>query len=147
MTMKHLFTLIAAVSLLICLFFVYLTATTMGNEKTFNLGQKGERTYTFSAQEMDFIYQGKLTTFAEGVGFSTEKHPLGPTGIEYDKQIRPEAKNLPAATGFMLTVPAWYPIALFAILPIVWLVGAMRKKKPVAETETAGEATPPAKGV
>ena len=138
--MKHIFTLIAAISLIICLFLIGLTAMTMGNVKTFDLGQKGERTYSFSAQDMDFIYQGKLTTFDMVIGFQTEKHPIelpvvGSTGIEYDKQIRKATKELSESTGFILTVPAWYPIALFAILPLVWVVGALRKKKkPVVES-------------
>jgi hypothetical protein len=149
--MKHLFTLIALISLLICLFCIGLTAMTMGSVKTIDLGQRGERTYSFSAQDMDFIYQGKLTTFDDRIGFKTEKHPVSSTGIEYDKQIRTATKTLPDATGFMLTVPAWYPIALFAILPIAWVVGAMRKKKKsgpggfvVGEGET--DEAPPTKG-
>ena len=142
--MKHIFTLIAGISLLICLFFVALTAMTFGSEKTFDLGQHGERTYSFKAQELEFVYQGKLTTFDNNIGFKTEQHPVSSTGIEYDKQIRTATKTLPAATGFVLSVPAWYPIALFAILPLVWVVGTLRKKKPVAEAET--EEAPPTKG-
>jgi len=142
--MKHLFTLIAAVSLIICLFLIALTAMTMGSEKTFDLGQHGERTYSFKAQELEFVYQGKLTTFDNVIGFKTEAHPWGPTGIEYDRQIRAATKTLPAATGSVFSVPAWYPIAIFAILPLVWVVGAARRKKLVVTA--ASEDAPPAKG-
>ena len=146
--MKHLFTLIALISLLICLFFVVMTATTMSSEKVIPLGQHGDRTYEFKADSLEFVYQGKLTTFDNVQGFKTE--PSSFAGIEYDKQVRTATKDLPAATGFVTVIPALYPIALFAILPIVWLVGRLRKKKPntaegafPVETEEA----PPKKGV
>ena len=138
--MKHLFTLIAAISLLICLYLVFMTATTLSSEKVISLGQHGDRTYEFKADSLEFVYQGKLTTFDNNLGFKTE--PKSFAGIEYDKQSRAATKTLPAATGFVMVIPALYPIALFAILPIVWLIGALRKKKPVTEPAAAEQAPP-----
>jgi hypothetical protein len=126
-TMKHLFTFLAAISLLICLFFVVLTATTFNSSKTVPLGERGERTYEFRADSLEFTYQGKLTTFDDRIGFSTEMTKKW--GVEYDVQHRVKTDTLSDATGFVLVVPALYPIALFAILPIVWIVGVIGRKK------------------
>ena len=139
--MKHLFTLIAAISLLICLYLVFMTATTLSSEKVISLGQHGDRTYQFKADSLEFEYSGRLTTFDNNVGFTTEPHSFA--GIEYDKQIRAATKTRPAATGFVLVLPALIPIALFTLLPLVWLVGALRKKKPAIEPAST-EQTPPA---
>jgi hypothetical protein len=139
-TMKHLFTLLAAISLLICLFFVVMTATTFSSSKTIKLGERGDRTYSFTADSLEFTYQGKLTTFDNNVGFTTEKKDI--MGMEYDKQHRKATNTLSDATGFVLVVPALYPVAVFAILPLAWVLGAMRKKKPMVAEASAGGPPP-----
>lgn len=139
--MKHLFGLVALVSLLICLVFVVLAAMTLSSEKTIALGQSGERTYSFRADSLEFTYQGKLTTFDNVEGFTTTKSDF--LGCEYDVQHRKAKGDMKEATGFILVVPAWYPIALFAILPIAWVVGRMRGKN---RTAPGGFETTPAAG-
>jgi len=144
LTMKHLFTLLAAISLLICAFFVVMTAMSFSSPKKMELGQHGERTYSLIADSLEFTYQGKLTTFDDKDGFSTDKKEI--MGMNYDvqhrKAINTPTKTMTEATGFILVVPALYPIAVFAILPLVWVVGAFRKKKPLPEVETAGGPPP-----
>jgi hypothetical protein len=140
--MKHIFTFIAAISLLICLFLVAMTAMTLNSEKTISLGERGDRTYSLKADSLEYVYQGKLTTFDNVQGFKTE--PGSFAGIEYDKQVRAQTRTLPAATGFVLVIPALYPIALFAILPLVWVIGKFHKKsnKPAFDAGSADDAPP-----
>jgi hypothetical protein len=140
--MKHIFTFLAAVSLLICLFFVVITIMTFNGSKTISLGEHGDRTYSITADSLEFAYQGKLTTFDNRIGFTTEQSQK--LGIEYDRQHRAKTDKLSEATGFVLVVPALYPIALFAILPIVWVVGAMSRKKRSSGAEATDEVSNPA---
>lgn len=126
--MRTVFTIIAALSGIICLAFIGMTAVTLGTPKMIGLGEDAEHTFNLRFDGLAIDYEGRLKTFGPN-GFQTKTSST--FGITTDHQIRAvDAKhNLTAGEGKLIEIPSLYPIALFGILPALWIVSRLGSKK------------------
>ena len=128
--MKLIFTAVAALSLLICLFFVVATAATFNSTWECPLGHAGQRTRSVAAGYGELRYNDQLPDFGRVVGTkSTEEHLV----YEVHKETRPANPRTgeAEAVSYQYVISPAYPIVLFAILPLIWVVarrGGRRRK-------------------
>jgi hypothetical protein len=141
--MKHIFTFLAALSLLICLFFVVVTVATFNSSWEVPLGHTegpDGRTKSFDAKYGELVYNDELNDFGrQGLTKTTDTH----FGYEIRKQTKPADPRHGTAesTSYQYSFSPAIPIIVFAILPLGWLVakfGGKRKPRP-----ESGDSDPP----
>jgi hypothetical protein len=136
--MRTIFSIIAAISLVISFAFIGIAAVTMaGSPKSMSLGEDAEHTFAIKINGFDIDYEGRLKTFGPN-GFKTETTTY--PGVTIDHQTRPAdaRRNIPAGEGKLIEVSSLYPIGVFGILPLIWVLTRKGKKKaPPAESETS----------
>jgi hypothetical protein len=140
--MRTIFKIIAALSALISLAFLGLALVTGGKAKTLDLGKDAEHTYALKFDGFDIVYDGRVTNFGPR-GFSTKSDTTAGITIDHQTREADPRRNLTEAVGKKITIPALYPIALFAILPLLWIiskVGGKKKKSPAADAESTTSA-------
>jgi hypothetical protein len=142
--MKLIFTAVAALSLLICLFFVVATVATFNSSCECSLGHTGQRTRSVAAGYGELRYSDELADFGRlGGTKSTEEH----LGYELQKETRPADPRTgeAEAISYQYVISPAYPMVLFAILPLIWVVARMggRRRKTGGHSDASDE--PPAK--
>jgi hypothetical protein len=130
--MKHIFTFFAALSLLLCLFFIVVTAATFNSSWEVQLAksESDQRTRSVGARYGELIYKDDLKDFGlTGLTKTTEEH-LGYVVYKETKPANPKTGEA-ESTSYHYTLSPAYPIILFAILPLTWLVvrlGGQKRK-------------------
>jgi len=137
--MRTIFTLLAALSGLICLAFLAMALISGSKAQTFELGQDAEHTYTLKFDGFDIAYSGRVTDFGPR-GFNTKTETVAGITIDHQTREADPRRNFVAATGRTITVPALYPIALFALLPLLWIASRLGRKKKLDTVESAAPA-------
>ena len=122
--MKHIFTALAALSLLVCLLFIVATVATFNSTWNYSLGHSGERTRSVAVTYGELRYNDELDDFGHVTGTkSNEEH----WGYEVHKETRPAnaRRGTSEAVSYQYVISPAFPIVLFAILPLAWLVARL----------------------
>jgi hypothetical protein len=138
---RHIFAILAVLSLLVCVFFIAITAASFATNIKIPLGRNEEKIYTFQVAFGEMSLNGWLTDFGRH-GVTTTNQ--GYLWCNLQKQLRPADQRAakPQATGFSFSFPAAYPIIIFALLPLIWMVErAHRRKQRAARPEETSSST------
>ena len=137
--MKHIFTALAALSLLVCLLFIVATVATFNSKWSFPLGHSGERTRSVDAAYGELRYNDELDDFGHVTGTKTnEEH----WGYEVHKETRPAKARRGTSEGvsYQYVISPAFPIVLFAILPLAWVVARLGgRKRRTGKASDAGD--------
>ena len=108
----------------------------MGTPRVIRLGEDAEHTFDVKFDGLAIDYEGRLKTFGPR-GFETQTTKT--IGITTDHQIRAAdpRNNLTAGEGKLIEIPSLYPIAVFGILPLLWVVSSLGGRKKAKATEDA----------
>ena len=142
--MKHFFTILAALSMLLCLFFVVVTVATLNTSWEIPIGHTDQRTRSIAARYGELCYDDQLKDFdRKGLTRTTEEH----LGYEVRKVSWPAnpKRGESEATSYQYSMSPGYPIILFAILPIVWVAASLGGRKRKGRVDTDDSNSPEAK--
>jgi hypothetical protein len=139
--MRTIFTIITAISALICFAFIGVALVTLAGPKVIGLGHNDQNTYQLKFDGLEMDYDGRVTTIGGGGAKSNTTTTLGVDVIHQHRDVDADA-HLPAGDGLVVSIPSFYPIALFAILPIIWVVATIGGKK--KKSAPTGSETQPA---
>ncbi|HXE52270.1 MAG TPA: hypothetical protein VN541_04610 [Tepidisphaeraceae bacterium] len=129
--MRHVFTVIALISLLLCLGSLALLIGSFSNPWTLHEGQSDTHTTRLSSEEMELRYNSSPKE-TERASTQEKKHDFA--GISYTTLERK------GQTGSSLIIPEYYLIIVFAILPLLWIWDLSKGRgKNKAQTEATSD--------
>ena len=136
-TMRTIFAILAGLSALICFALIGITVATLGRAKVMKIREDSLHNYEIKFDGLAMAYEGRLKPVAFGPkGFKTTTSDS--MGIKTDHQTvaaDPE-NNVSASEGKLTEIPSLYPIALFGILPLAWVVSKIGGKKKTLPADT-----------
>lgn len=134
--MRHFFTAITAISLLLCLGFLVLMLMTWNSSRTFSLGESATNTRTLKFGEGGDLTYDSIQKGLGRVEMTQTQHDLA--GISYIRSMR---GDIP---GHNVVIPLFYPVVLFAILPLLWVLDLVkgRNRRKARVCDKCGAAVP-----